>query len=549
MNKQLLEKPAVPRNHRWDVEETAEAIKDGCAVQKEQLFDLIMEQVTDGIAVCDCSGRLIYVSKALCELASGNPLAQAFDQTFHLNLSLQDKENQPFSTAMPISGQVIRDSGGLLHCRDGKIRPFLVNAGPLKDANDDIVGCFIVLQDLTPGKEAETKKICRDQDGNVPGAAGLTHGLRKGKGAEDRLRKQAGELRTLIDHLPDIIARFDRHLRCIFVSPQVTDAFGVTEEKCLGKTVRETGLFNEGMLSLFKSRSHRVFESGRPETFEFSYAGPVETRYFSTRFVPEFDGEGSIVSLLSIMQDITERKQVEMELQNRTAQLENLNRELESFSYSVSHDLKAPLRTIGGYSRMLLRKQGFKLDEDARDMLRVIGNHAGMMGQLINDLLALSRVTCKDMNISEINLERLAGDVWKEIAVAAGEREMEIRVGNMPSGFGDPSLVRQVLMNLLANAVKFTRDRKPGIVELGSNMVNNEVTYYVRDNGVGFDMKYYEKLFRVFQRLHGDNEFEGTGVGLAIVQRIINRLGGRVWAEGKRGGGATFYFTLPGTKS
>ncbi len=548
MNEQLLEKPATLRNRRWGVEKPAEALKNGTAIRKEQLFDLVLEQVPDGIAVCDRSGRIIYASKALCKLSSGNPLARTFDQTFHLSLSLPDKKNQPFSTTIPISGRVIRDTDGLLRCREGKIRPLLVNASPLKDENNDICGCLIILKDVTPGKEAAANTVCRDQDRQVQGVAGLARDLTKRQRAEDKLRKQEGELRTLIDHLPDIISRFDRDLRCIFVSPQVADVFDVAEEKCLGKTVRETGLFNEGMLNLFKSRSHRVFESGRPETFEFTYAGPAEARCFSTRFIPEFDGGGNIASLLSIMQDITERKQVEMELQNRTAQLENLNRELESFSYSVSHDLKAPLRTIDGYSRMLLRKHSARLDEDARDMLQVIRTHAGMMGQLIDDLLAFSRVTRKDMNISEINMELLASDVWKEMAATAGEREIEIRIANMPSGFGDPSLVRQVLTNLLANAMKFTRDRKPGIIETGSSIVNNEVIYYVRDNGVGFDMKYYEKLFGVFQRLHGDNEFEGTGVGLAIVQRIINRLGGRVWAEGKRNGGAIFYFTLPGTK-
>ena len=241
-----------------------------------------------------------------------------------------------------------------------------------------------------------------------------------------------------------------------------------------------------------------------------------------------------------------ERQDAEKALHDRSVQLEDANRELESFSYSVSHDLKAPLRAIDGYFRMFLKKYGGALDPDASRMIGVIHSNTDKMRVLIDDLLSFSRVLNNSMSLSEIDMERLAGEVWNELREANRERELEVRITNLPSGFGDRALIRQVFANLLSNAVKFTRNRRPGLIEIsGSYAEPGKVVYCVKDNGVGFDMAYYNKLFGVFHRLHRDEEYEGSGVGLAIVQRIIHRHGGRVWAEGKPDEGATFSFTLP----
>jgi PAS domain S-box-containing protein len=244
--------------------------------------------------------------------------------------------------------------------------------------------------------------------------------------------------------------------------------------------------------------------------------------------------------------DITERRAAEMELKERTVQLEAANKELEGFSYSVSHDLRAPLRAIDGFSLRLIRDFGDKLEEDGVRKLHAISRNAQQMGQLIDDLLSFSRLSRKEMHMSRVNMEAVARDVWNETKELNPDRELDFKIVNMIPAFGDASLIRQVVVNLLSNAVKFTRDRKPAVIEIGSRNEGSEITYYVKDNGAGFDMRYSDKLFGVFERLHRPDEFEGTGVGLAIVQRIIHRHDGRVWAEGKVDGGATFYFTIAG---
>jgi signal transduction histidine kinase len=238
----------------------------------------------------------------------------------------------------------------------------------------------------------------------------------------------------------------------------------------------------------------------------------------------------------------------ETQLLSYTAQLENANKELEAFSYSVSHDLRAPLRAIDGFSRVLLEDYIDNLDEEGKRVLNVIRNNTQKMGQLIDDLLLFSRLGRQGISPSDIRMTELAKGVFEEIKPPANERNLQFNMKTLPLAQGDRSMMKQVFANLLSNAIKFTRPREMATIEIGGTNDGAENIYYVKDNGVGFDMEYVNKLFGVFQRLHSAVEFEGTGVGLAIVQRIIHRHGGRVWAEGKVGEGATFYFSLPAKK-
>ena len=247
----------------------------------------------------------------------------------------------------------------------------------------------------------------------------------------------------------------------------------------------------------------------------------------------------------NIARDITERKRAEEVLKERTAELEAINKELESFSYSVSHDLRAPLRAIDGYARMILKKEGDKFDKDTTRRFNDIRLNARMMGQLIDDLLAFSRLGKKHMSISKLGMDAVIMDVWKELQTVNPERDMKLTLNSMPSGYGDRTLIKRVYFNLISNAVKFTKLRGEAHIEAGGYTEGKEDVFYIKDNGVGFDMAYYDKLFGVFQRLHNPDDFEGTGVGLATIQRIIHRHDGRVWAEGKVDEGATFYFSLP----
>ena len=245
-----------------------------------------------------------------------------------------------------------------------------------------------------------------------------------------------------------------------------------------------------------------------------------------------------------IHHDITNRRRVAGELQRRGELLQAANKELEAFSYSVSHDLRAPLRHIDGYAALLSKTAGEALNDKARRYLETISASAKQMGQLIDDLLVFSRMGRQEMLHSTVNL--LAKTVIHDLRLDLQDKTISWTIGSLPDVPGDPAMLRQVFMNLLTNAVKFTATRPNPRIEIGATRDSaGEVTVYVRDNGVGFDMQYVNKLFGVFQRLHRNDEFEGTGIGLANVRRIIHRHGGRTWAEGALDQGATFYFTLP----
>jgi signal transduction histidine kinase len=231
-------------------------------------------------------------------------------------------------------------------------------------------------------------------------------------------------------------------------------------------------------------------------------------------------------------------------LERRTLELSETNIEMESFAYSVAHDLRAPLRHIAGYSRVLSQDYGSQLDAEGRRYLEKLVDGAQKMGHLVDDLLNLSKVRRQELSLEAVPLDSLLRQVVKELAPECSGREIEWRIGDLFGAECDPGLMKQVFVNLVSNAVKYTRKRKHAVIEVGQTMLNDEHVVFVRDNGAGFEMQYVGKLFGVFQRLHKAGDFEGTGVGLAIVQRIIRKHGGRIWAEAELDRGATFFFTL-----
>jgi signal transduction histidine kinase len=231
------------------------------------------------------------------------------------------------------------------------------------------------------------------------------------------------------------------------------------------------------------------------------------------------------------------------EMHERNVQLQAAVSELDAFSYSVSHDLRAPLRAIDGFSRILLKQYGSILPQEPREYLQLVRDNTVQMGRLVDDLLAFARLSRQQLSKQRVPIRKIIESVLSDARQQAEGRSVSVSVGELPSLWGDPSLLKQVFVNLIGNAFKYTRMRAEAVIEVGSREIGGEQVVFVRDNGAGFDMQYADKLFRVFQRLHRAEDFEGTGVGLAIVQRIVHRHGGRVWAEAAVDQGATFYFT------
>jgi light-regulated signal transduction histidine kinase (bacteriophytochrome) len=275
-----------------------------------------------------------------------------------------------------------------------------------------------------------------------------------------------------------------------------------------------------------------------------------------TRYVPLKDENGLVYTALILLIDVTELKKAQnqiaelnVNLENkvveRTEQLALVNKELEAFTYSVSHDLRAPLRIIDGFADILLSDYSDKLDEEGKRTIGIITNNARKMGQLIDDLLNLSHLGRQEVVTSRVDMNRLVRLAIDEQLLLHKGREAQIIVEPLLPATCDHNLILQVWINFISNALKYSGKCEQPVIHISSYFGENNVVYTVRDNGVGFDMKYADKLFGVFQRLHKATEFEGTGVGLALVQRIIIKHGGRVWAESEKGKGAAFYFSLP----
>jgi len=256
------------------------------------------------------------------------------------------------------------------------------------------------------------------------------------------------------------------------------------------------------------------------------------------------DEHGKMISVMSQVEDITERQLAEAQLRERSVELEVANKELEAFSYSVSHDLRAPLRTLEGFSQIVTEDYGDKLDETGRDYLNRVTKASIQMSNLIDDMLKLSGIGRTDINRTELDLAEMARSIEEELRKNQPERNLEFIIASELADNGDISLLRMALTNLLENAWKYTGKCDNARIEFGAVQRDGAKTYFVKDNGVGFDMQYAGKLFQPFQRLHSERDYAGTGIGLAIVQRIIRRHGGKIWAESEKGKGATFYFTL-----
>jgi PAS domain S-box-containing protein len=501
--------------------------------ESEERLRLFIEHAPAALAMFDREMRYLQVSRRwLADYGLGDRDVRGVS---HYEIFPEVPARWKEAHRRGLAGEVLREESDRFERADGTLQWICWEIRPWYETSGEIGGIVIFAEDITERKQAEAA-------------------LRE---SEERLQK-------VTEGMTEGLVISDMNGELVHWNPAAIEMHGFTDPEVWRRQLPEMkDIFElstlDGTLVPFEQWPFpRIYRGERLREYElrvrridrdwervFSYGGTLVQ-----------DSQGTQIAFCTIA-DITERKRAEEEsrllnrdlerrVAQRTAELQAANQELESFSYSVAHDLRAPLRAVDGFSDAVLEDYGPQLPEQAREYLETIRRGAQRMGALIDDLLAFSRLTRQSITKQPVDMESLVRGVLADVVPEAATGKIQIVDGNLPAAHGDPALLRQVWANLLSNAVKYSRHAQQARIEVGSLTEGKKDIYYVRDNGAGFDMKYADKLFGVFQRLHRGDEFEGTGIGLAIVQRVIHRHGGRVWAEAKVNEGATFYFTLGG---
>ena len=507
------------------------------------LFRSISDNMTDMLWAKDLEKRYIFTNKSFCDnllvatdTDEPNGKNDLFFANRQRNLHPDDPKWHTFGEICMDSDQIVIDSG---------------NPGQF-DEYGNVKGTFIYLD--------VRKSPLYDINGKVIGTVGSAQDITNEREMSKQLEQSERQLSTLVSNLPGMVYRClnDRDWTMLFVSDGCINVTGYKREDFLDN---KTIVFNDLLFDEYREPIWQKWQDvlKKGEMFEEEY--PIKTATGEIKWLWErgrgiFSETGEVLYLEGYIEDVSVRKsaeeaikkmndELEQRVLERTVQLEASNKELEAFSYSVSHDLRAPLRAIDGFTRILFEDYLPLFDDEGKRVCSVIKDNAIRMGQLIDDLLSLSRLNRTDMHFTRINMENLAKIIYAEIASDEEKQRTKFRLVRLHPAMGDQVLLRQVFVNLIGNAIKFSSQREIAEITITSEKQKSMVAYCISDNGAGFDMKYADKLFGAFQRLHSVSEFDGTGIGLAIVQRIIHRHGGKVWANGEVGKGASFYFSLP----
>ena len=383
----------------------------------------------------------------------------------------------------------------------------------------------------------------------------LQSALEEIKGLNETLAGSESRMHTLLQTIPDLIWLKDPsgvYLSCNSMAERV---IGAKEADIVGKT--DYDFFDRQTADLFREQDSKVMATSRSSSIEewLTFADDGHKALMLTIKTPMHDDKGNLIGVLGIARDITEREKTEKvivelnrDLAARNAELVAANHEMEDFSYSVAHDLRAPIRHMSSYVELLNKKLGSQAGDEAKHYINVIAGASKKMSNLIDDLLTFFRMGRTEIIKTTVNITGIVVDAIKGMAPDIKDRAVEWKIGVLPDVYGDANMLGSAIVNLISNAIKYTAPRAKAEIEIGCTEEADKFTFFVKDNGIGFDMKYADKIFGVFQRLHPSNEYEGTGIGLANVQRIISRHGGRTWAEGVVGQGAVFYFSIPKIK-
>jgi PAS domain S-box-containing protein len=558
--------------------------------EAKALYHSLVEQMPAGVFRKDAAGRFVFVNFWFCQLSATEPenylgkTAQEFMRELaeHGSSKLDVKRAMELAATGDQNHASIMQNGARIEMEeeriftDGKKQYLHVVKAPVFNSDGKIGGSQGILIDITERKAAEEKL----RQLNTELEQRVVKRTAELEEANTQLRHSRAELNSLFESLPGLYLVLTPDFKIVCVSDAYLKATMTTREGILGRGLFEVFPDNPDDavatgVSNLRASLDRVIRNAAADTMAIQKYdirrpdGVFEEHYWSPVNSPVFSADREIKYIVHRVEEVTEfvkqklqpsegtnelsarLQQMEAEifqssqkLQEANRQLEVANKELEAFSYSVSHDLRAPLRAVNGFANMVLEDFGSQLPEEGRRYLERIRNGGRQMGELIDDLLTFSRLSRQPANYGSVDTGELVNNILDELKPQLANREVEFHIGELPVCNGDAALLKQVWVNLLSNAIKYSHGRKPAVIEINYTRQNGETIFLVRDNGAGFDMQYANKLFGVFQRLHRSDEFEGTGVGLAIVQRIIHRHGGRIWAEAAINHGATFYFTL-----
>jgi len=482
-------------------------------------FQKIMDSVPSLISYVDTNCRYVLVNKT-------------YEQWFYRGID-------------EIEGRYLRDILGETEWED--LEPYFEKALAGENAN-----CERLFQDPSGNKKWVHVSIIPDHDidDTIKGLIVHVNDITNIKQKEEALRNSEREFRkaeerykNIIMDQTELVCRLLADGTIMFVNPAFCKMAEMEESEILGKSFNY--FVDEQHVPRVIELMKEVTPTDPDRSVELMVHAKEKSYWMQWNGRTLFDSEGNINEFQVVGRDITDRIRIEADLINKTKDLENINKELESFSYSISHDLREPLAMLKLMSDILFTFDQVKSDKDLMDIANHIKKNSAQMDDLIKAILNLSRASRQELNRSLIDMKAIVTETWKELGSLSPLHKYELQLKSLPSVMGDPVLLKQVITNILSNAVKFSGRRRRPLIEVGGYKEKGLHTFYVRDNGAGFDMKRYDQLFSVFQRLHQESMFQGTGIGLALVKKIVDRHGGRIWAQGKINRGATFFFSIP----